>query len=132
MVTIQEQENTDKEALSSQEANHVEQLASLVQNILEQGIRRDNQLVPPPPTLPLRQDTNESAGERFRKLQPPTFNGGVDPIQAEQWIRTTERMLAYAKVPEGDKILCASFMLRHHAEYWQDTISTIYDVTIMT
>ena len=53
-------------------------------------------------------------------------------IQAEQWIKTTECMLAYAKVPDGDKVLCASFMLRHHAEYWWDTISTIHNVTVMT
>ena len=41
-------------------------------------------------------------------------------------------MLACAKVSNEDKVLCASFMLRHHAEYWWDTISTIHDVTIMT
>ena len=46
-------------------------------------MRQDNQLVLPPPTPPSRQDTSESVGERFRKLQPPTFDGGVDPIQAE-------------------------------------------------
>ena len=40
--------------------------------------------------------------------------------------------MAYAKVPDGDKVLCASFMLRHYVEYWWDTISTIHDVTIMT
>ena len=41
-------------------------------------------------------------------------------------------MLAYAKVPDEDKVLCASFVLRHHAEYWWDTISTIHDITTMT
>ena len=41
-------------------------------------------------------------------------------------------MLAYAKVPDGDKVLYASFMLRHHAKYWQDTISKIHDVTVKT
>ena len=41
-------------------------------------------------------------------------------------------MLAYAKVPDADKVPCASFMLRHHAEYWWDTMSTIHDVTTMS
>ena len=133
MVTTQGQENNDKEASSSQGGNSVEQLAALVQNIIEQSMRKDNQPVAPPSAPPLRQDTSDdSAGERFRKLQPPTFDGGVDPIQAEQWIRTTECMLAYAKVRDGDKVLCASFMLRHHAEYWWDTISSIHDITTMT
>ena len=111
----------------------MEQLAVFVQNIIEQGLRRNNQPVAPPPTPPLRQDTSDdSAGERFRKLQPPTFDGGVDPTQAEQWIRTTERMLAYAKVPDGDKVICASFMPRHHVEHWWDTISSIHDISTMT
>ena len=56
----------------------------------------------------------------------------MDPIQAEQWIGTTERILAYAKVPDEDKVLCASFMLRHHAEYWWDIISFIHDITTIT
>ena len=40
-------------------------------------------------------------------------------------------MLAYAKVLDGDKVLCASFMLRHHVEYWWDIISTIHDIIII-
>ena len=95
-------------------------------------MRRDNQPVAPPLKPLPREDTSKSTGERFKKLQPLNFDGGVDPIQAKRWIRTTKRMLAYAKVPDGDKVLCASFMLRHHAKYWWDTISTIHDVTIMT
>ena len=132
MVTTRGQDNIDRGASSSQSVNPVEQLASLIQNILEQRTRQENQPNPPPPPPQPRQDASESAGERFRKLQPPTFDGGVDPIQAEQWIRTTERMLAYAKVPDADKVPCASFMLRHHTEYWWDTMSTIHDVTVMT
>ena len=55
----------------------------------------------------------------------------MDPIHAKQWIRITEPMLAYAKVPDGDKVSRASFMLRHYIEYWWDTTSTIHDVTTM-
>ena len=126
------QENNDKEASSSQRENSMEHLAYLVQNIIEQGMRRDNQPIAPLLAPPPRQDTSKSTGERLRKLQPSIFDGEVDLIQAEQWIRTTERMLVYAKVPNGDKVPCATFMLRHHVEYWWDTISTIHDVTVMT
>ena len=59
-------------------------MAALVQNIIEQSMRRDNHPVAPLPAPPLRQDTSDdSAGERFIKLQLPTFDGGVDSIQAE-------------------------------------------------
>ena len=46
MVT---QENNDKEASSLQGGNSMEQLATLVQNIIEQGMRKDNKPVAPPP-----------------------------------------------------------------------------------
>ena len=91
-------------------------------------MRRDNQPIAPPQ----RQDTSDSARERLQKLQTPNFDGRVDPIHAEQWIRIIVQMLAYPKVPDVDKVLCASFMLRHHAEYWWDTISSIRDMTTMT
>ncbi|PON35762.1 hypothetical protein PanWU01x14_333640 [Parasponia andersonii] len=97
MVTTRGQDNFERGASSSQGGNQVEQLASLIQNILEQRMRQENQPNPPPPPPQQKKDTGESAGERFRKLQPLTFDGGIDPIEAEQWIRTTERMLAYAK-----------------------------------
>ena len=80
MVTTRGQDNIDRDASSSQSVNPVEQLASLIQNILEQRMRQENQPNPPPPPPQPRQDASESAGERFRKLQPPTFDSGVDPI----------------------------------------------------
>ena len=41
-------------------------------------------------------------------------------------------MLAYPNVSNGYEVLCASFMLRQHVEYWWDTISSIHDITTMT
>ena len=49
-------------------------------------------------------------GSEFRRLNPPTFKGGVDPIAANQWLRTMERMIEVAKVPEEEQVTCVSFM----------------------
>ncbi|PON73325.1 hypothetical protein PanWU01x14_058290, partial [Parasponia andersonii] len=95
-------------------------------------MRQENQHIPPAPPPQQRQDVSESARERLRKFQAPTFDGRVDRIQTEQQIRTVECILAYAKVLDADKVPCARFMLKHHAEYWWDTMSTIHDVTVMT
>ena len=54
METTQGQENNDKETSSSHGGNSVEQLVALVQNIIEQGMRQDNQPVAPPLTPQLR------------------------------------------------------------------------------
>ena len=41
-----------------------------------------------------------NAGSEFRRLNPPTFEGGVNPIAVDQWLQTMERMIEVAKVPE--------------------------------
>ena len=68
MVTTRGQDNIKTDASSSQDGNQVEQLASLIQNILEQRMRQEHQPNPPLQPPQQRQDTSESAGERFRKL----------------------------------------------------------------
>ena len=67
----------------------------------------------------------------FRRLNPPTFEGGVDPITANQWLRTMERMIEVAKVPKEEKLTFVAFMLRGKAEYWWDSIKRIHDEATM-
>lgn len=64
----------------------------------------------------------EQATERFRRLKPPIFEDAKDPIEAENWVQTVERMFEYAHIPESEKVNCATFMLRGSAGFWWDTI----------
>ncbi|KAK6151819.1 hypothetical protein DH2020_014454 [Rehmannia glutinosa] len=59
-----------------------------------------------------RADQIEIVGERFRKLNPPTFEDALDPTAAEDWLRTLDNMFQY----------------RH----WWDTMRSIEDVMTMT
>ena len=68
--------------------------------LLEREVRRDEHA-----------QTMNNAGSKFRRLNPPIFEGGVDPIRVDQWLRTIERMIKVAKVPVGEKVTCVSFML---------------------
>lgn len=72
-----------------------------------------------------------NTGSKFRRLNPPIFEGSVDPIAADQWLRTMERMIEVAKVAEEEKVTCVSFMLRGAAEYWWDSIKRIHNEAMM-
>ena len=59
------------------------------------------------------------------------FEGSVGYIAADQWLRTMERIIEVAKVPEEEKVTCVSFMLRGAVEYWWDSIKIFhYETTI--
>ncbi|GMN57670.1 hypothetical protein TIFTF001_026775 [Ficus carica] len=64
----------------------------------------------------------------FRNLN----HKSLQEVQTPPWIRTMERMFSYAKVPNADKVSCATFMLRNDANYWWDTMASVHDVTAMT
>ena len=110
-------------------------LCDIVERFLERDLRREanaHNLPPPPPLPPQRPENNDSVSERFQKLKPPIFEGGVDPKVSENWIRTVERMFSYGRIPDEAKVSCATFYLRDAASYWWDTIMSVYDVATMT
>ena len=98
------------------EQSAIDRLTNIVARLLEREVRRDEH----------GQAVNNTESE-FRRLNPPTFEGGVDPIAADQWLRTMERIVEVAKVPEEERVTCVSFMLRGAAEYWWDSIKRIHN-----
>ena len=45
-----------------------------------------------------------SAPEKFRKLDPSTFKGTKDPIEADNWLRELERLFRAMKVSSSSSI----------------------------
>ncbi|XP_052177504.1 uncharacterized protein LOC127791561 [Diospyros lotus] len=74
----------------------------------------------PPPENP---KNNVALVEQFRKLQPPTFEGELDPLVAEDWISSIERIFNLINYPDARKVACATFMLQHGARHWWDSTS---------
>ena len=83
------------------EQSAIDRLTNIVTRLLEREVRRDD-----------HGQAMNNDGSEFRRLNPPTFKGGVDPIAVDQWLRTMERMIEVAKVPEEEKVTYVSFMLR--------------------
>ena len=95
------------------------------------------ELPPPPrvvpaPVQPVTGNRLEPLYERFRKQQPPTFEGGADPLLAEQWMGTMSVILDFMRVEGRDRVDCASYMLRNDARIWWEVVEQRRDTTTMT
>jgi hypothetical protein len=57
---------------------------------------------PQPPPPPARDRHRE-----FMSHKPPTFSHSPDPLQANDWIKTVEKMLNLAQCTDREKVLYA-------------------------
>ncbi|XP_022867527.1 uncharacterized protein LOC111387219 [Olea europaea var. sylvestris] len=56
-------------------------------------------------------------------ISTPTFDGGKDPLAAEEWLRAIEKIFRHISCPENQKVLCAEFMLVGRASHWWESSS---------
>ncbi|XP_052209183.1 uncharacterized protein LOC127812703 [Diospyros lotus] len=67
-----------------------------------------------PPVAPPQENLRNNATlvEQFWKLQPPTFEGGLDPLVAEDWIAAIERIFNLIDCPDPRKKEAEFLMLK--------------------
>ena len=70
--------------------------------------------------------------ERFRKQQPPVFEGGPDPLKAEQWLTLITVILDFMRIEGHDRVACAAYMLREDAHIWWEVASQTREVATLT
>jgi len=56
----------------------------------------------------------------FMSNNPPTFSHAPDPLQADDWIKTIEKMLDIAQCTDRERVLYASRRLEGTAAAWWD------------
>ncbi|XP_022852051.1 uncharacterized protein LOC111373705 [Olea europaea var. sylvestris] len=91
------------------------------------------QALPPPLVQPpqsqapmVAEDTRNTATvvvELFRKQPLPTFEGGIDPLEVEDWLVRIERIFDLTNYPDFKKVICATFMLKKGTMRWWDSTS---------
>ena len=70
---------------------------------------------------------------KFRKVNPPTFNGDVSPEQAEHWIRNIKRLLETMNIQqEQDRIALATIQMEGGAEHWWSMVRDSRPVAELT
>jgi hypothetical protein len=79
-------------------------------------------LPPPPPPLPPRDKHRE-----FMSHKPPTFASSPDPLDADDWLKSIEKMLNIAQCSDREKVLYASGRLTGPATDWWDSYVAAHD-----
>ncbi|XP_030507590.2 uncharacterized protein LOC115722505 [Cannabis sativa] len=82
--------------------------------------------------MPVPEGRWEPIYERFRKQQPPNFEGGSDPMEVEEWLRTVEGIVEYMRRGNGDSVACSASLLKKDARIWWDVIKQTRDVATTT
>jgi hypothetical protein len=95
----QEREDIHQEMRQEREEIRQERRAQQQQ----QRQRQQAPLPPPPPPLPLRDKHRE-----FMSHKPPTFGRSPDPLDADDWLKSIEKMLNIAQCSDQEKVLYAS------------------------
>jgi hypothetical protein len=88
--------------------------------------RREQQqqppLPPPPPAAPPRDKHRE-----FMSHKPPTFSNSADPLQADDWLKSIDKMLNIARCSDKEKVLYASGRLTGPVADWWDAYCAAHD-----
>ena len=61
---------------------------------------------------------NLTAVKEFLKQKPPTFKGGMDPIQTNEWIEELEKNFGLLQCSDQQKVKIGSYLLTREANRW--------------
>jgi hypothetical protein len=78
--------------------------------------RQERQRLPPPPPLAPPRDKHRE----FMSHKPPTFSNSSEPLQADDWLKSVDKMLNIAQCSDREKVLYASGRLTGPAAKWWD------------
>ncbi|KAG6473402.1 hypothetical protein ZIOFF_067318 [Zingiber officinale] len=74
----------------------------------------------------------EAVYERFRKMGPKDFSGTIDPMVAENWIKSIEVIFRFMALEDADMVRCATYLLKDDALLWWEGASLSIDPNTLT
>jgi hypothetical protein len=88
---------------------------------MRQELQERQQLPPPPPPALPRDKPWE-----FMSHKPLTFSNSSDPLQADDWLKSVDKILNIAQCTDKEKVLYASGRLTGPAADWWDAYCTAH------
>ena len=61
----------------------------------------------------------------FQRTKPPSFSQAVDPLDADDWLRTMEKKLEVARTDEEDKVSFVTHYLEGAVAIWWENEKAI-------
>ena len=80
--------------------------------LLTEALRLQQNQQPPPPPVQPEQNVNEdiiALTQKFSKMKPPSFHGGLEPLKGEAWVLETEKLFEVFPCFQAHKVLLATF-----------------------
>ncbi|XP_073057240.1 uncharacterized protein [Primulina eburnea] len=74
------------------------------------------------------ESSEDGAYDRFRRMNPLEFIGGLDPLVGLEWVKSLEAIFDYLKSTDTDKVSCAVFMLVKTARIWWEATKVTVNV----
>ncbi|XP_028070920.1 uncharacterized protein LOC114273361 [Camellia sinensis] len=76
----------------------------------------------PPPPLPVQHEPDNddiiNLTQKFMKMKPPTFVGGIELSKVETWLLEMEKLFKVFPYFETQKVLLATYTLKDKAQRW--------------
>jgi hypothetical protein len=116
------QEREDIRQEMRQEREEIRQERRAQQQQQQQQQHQQSPLPPPQPPVPPRDKHQE-----FMSHKPPTFASSPDPLDADDWLKSVEKMLIIAQFSDREKVLYAFGRLRGPAADWWDSYNAAHD-----
>ncbi|XP_028053198.1 uncharacterized protein LOC114257618 [Camellia sinensis] len=75
---------------------------------------------PLPPLVQVELNNNDiiNLTQKFMKMKPPTFLGGIESLKAETWLLEMEKLFEVFPCTETQKVLLATYTLKDEARRW--------------
>jgi hypothetical protein len=119
---IRQELRQEREEIRQERRAQQQQLQQQMQQQQQQQQQQQVPLPPPPPPVPPRDKHRE-----FMSHKPPTFASSPDPLDADDWLKSIEKMLNIAQCSDREKVLYASGRLTGPAADWWDSYTAAHD-----
>ncbi|XP_047320487.1 uncharacterized protein LOC124924501 [Impatiens glandulifera] len=72
--------------------------------------------------------------KEFKKLAPPSFEGQMDPLEAEKWLEEMEMVFEVLECNDKEKVFFAVYQLKGNARDWwkAERMTHEQDITVMS
>jgi hypothetical protein len=90
----------------------------------ERMVRQQQAPMPPPPPPPVPPYNKH---REFMSHKTPTFASSLDPLHADDWLKSMGKMLIIAQCSDRGKVLYASGRLTGLAADWWDSYTAVND-----
>ena len=84
----------------------------------------------------MQKSTQENRGKsddtfnKFKKRDPPKFDGGTYPLVVVEWIKALEAIFDHLEFSDRDRVECAVFSLVKAARTWWEATKATVDVNV--